>query len=397
MTNRLYYDNCYLTGFDAVVISCEESDGKYLVYLDRSAFYPTSGGQPYDTGDIAGAEVLDVYVDKNGDVCHVTDRPLSAGSRVHGKIDWNRRFDHMQQHAGEHMLANAVYRLLGGTTIGLHLGAEISTIDVTMPDGETHLSDDTVRMLENDVNERIWRDVAIRQWFPDEAELLALPLRKPPAVNEHVRIVQIGNEEFCACGGTHPSSAGQIGLIKILEARPARGKLRLGFVCGKRAYERLRHEHDILTGLANDLTTSYENVPDAVSSIAQQQKELALSNKRLKTELFERSLDTFVSNARTGINGARIIAEIIDSDIQAAREVANILTDKGYIVLFGIEQGDRYLYIASAPDNSDIQVNEVLSEAAKRCGGKGGGRPGFAQGSGGKEMLNIMLNIAINA
>ena len=397
MTNRLYYDNCYLTEFDTVVTSCEASEGKYNVYLDRSVFYPTSGGQPFDTGMISGANVIDVFVDNCGDVCHVTDMPFTVGQSVHGRIDWDRRFDHMQQHAGEHMLANAVYRLLGGTTIGLHLGADISTIDVTMPNGETHLPIETITALEDDVNARIWKDVSIRQWFPDADELKTLPLRKPPAVNEHVRIVQIGEEEFCACGGTHPSSAGQIGLLKILEAKPARGKLRLGFVCGKRAYSRLRSEHDMLTLLANELTTSYENVPDAVSLLMSQHKELTLSNKRLQTELLERSLDSFMKNARIGLNGEKIIAEFVDSDIQAAREAANMLTDKDYTVFFGIEQNGKCLYIASAPPNSRLRVNEIFSKAAKQCGGKGGGRPDFVQGSGGKEMLEVMLNIAVNA
>ena len=140
MINRLYYDDTYLTKFDATVVECIEKNGKYIVRLDQSAFYPTSGGQPYDTGTLNNASVTDVYVDSEGEVWHEIDAQLFAGEKVHGSIDWERRFDHMQQHAGEHMLANAAYRLIGGGTIGLHLGAEVSSIDMTLPEGRTRIT-----------------------------------------------------------------------------------------------------------------------------------------------------------------------------------------------------------------------------------------------------------------
>ena len=145
----------------------------------------------------------------------------------------------MQQHAGDHMIAGAIHRLLGGVTIGLHVGDEVSTIDVAMPGGATHLSAGDVRRIERDVNEHIQRDVPIRCWFPAPDELRALPLRKPPTVAEHVRVVAIGDDEMVACGGTHPSSAGQLGLVKIVSATPARGKLRVAFLAGGRALDGL--------------------------------------------------------------------------------------------------------------------------------------------------------------
>ena len=256
MTDRLYYNDTYLREFDAQVLECCEKDGNYHVKLNRSAFYPTSGGQPFDTGVLGGANVSDVYVDNDGEVWHVVDAALTEGTGVHGVIDWERRFDHMQQHAGEHMLANAAYRIIGGGTIGLHLGLEISTIDMNLPEGRTHITADELRALEDDVNSRIQRNVPIRQWFPEADELASLPLRKAPTASEHVRIVQIGELEFCACGGTHPASAGEIGLVKIVEARPSRGKLRLGFVCGKRAYELLRNNYDLIHATADMLSTS---------------------------------------------------------------------------------------------------------------------------------------------
>ena len=169
MTDRLYYEDAYLTEFDGRVVECAEKDGTFHVRLNRSAFYPTSGGQPHDTGTLNGAAVTDVYVGEDDrDVWHVTDTPFNIGEAVHGAIDWPRRFDHMQQHAGDHMIASAIWRLLGGVTIGLHVSAEVSTIDVAMPDGATHLSDGDVRRVEDDVNARIQRDVPVRCWFPSD-------------------------------------------------------------------------------------------------------------------------------------------------------------------------------------------------------------------------------------
>ena len=180
MTDRLYYDDAYLTGFDGVAEQCIERDGAYHVRLDRSAFYPTSGGQPFDTGTINGIPVTDVYVDEGGEVWHVTAEPIPAGTAVHGAIDWPRRFDHMQQHAGDHMIASALWRLLGGVTIGLHISSDVSTIDVAMPEGVTRISPEDIRRVEDDVNARVQRDVPVRCWFPEPEELKALPLRKPP-------------------------------------------------------------------------------------------------------------------------------------------------------------------------------------------------------------------------
>ena len=156
MTNRLYYDNSYLKTFDATVLSCQSlPDGKSVVLLDRSAFYPTSGGQPFDTGSISDCEVTNVYVDDNGDVAHEISGSVRQGQLVKCQIDWQRRFDHMQQHTGEHMLAGCVYRQLNGHTIGLHLGRFDSSIDVDLPDGRTRLTDSELNNLEDELNAHI--------------------------------------------------------------------------------------------------------------------------------------------------------------------------------------------------------------------------------------------------
>ena len=200
MTHRLYYDQTYLRAFDAQVLEVRREEARALIRLDQSAFYPTSGGQPYDTGTLGGEAIRDVFVDEAGEVWHAVrpETPLRAGDSVHGEIDWARRFDHMQQHGGEHLLAGMVYRQLCGTTIGLHLGAEDSTIDVTLPDGRTHLTDSELAALEDEVNLHIQEDLPIRCWFPSPEELARLPLRKAPTVTEHVRVVAMGEVEMVA-------------------------------------------------------------------------------------------------------------------------------------------------------------------------------------------------------
>lgn len=388
MTNRLYYDNTYLTEFDATVVECIKKDDKYIVRLDQSAFYPTSGGQPYDTGTLNDALVTDVYVDADGEVWHEINKEIVSGMAVHGKIDWERRFDHMQQHAGEHLLANAAYRLIGGGTIGLHLGSEISSIDMTLPEGRTRITDEELKALEDDVNQRIQRNVPIRQWFPDSAELAELPLRKAPTVSEHVRIVQIGELEYCACGGTHPSSAGQIGLVKIVDARPSRGKLRISFVCGKRAFDLLRKSYDLLHATADYLSTSVDNVPTAVCSMDEECKQANRELNSIRKELLLSKADSYIAKAEVNENGVHIIAEFVDADVNAGRELAtHLIKQPRTVAIIGIKQASNCAYIICRSEDVDMACGAALSAAARKCGGKGGGKPDFAQGGGPMEML----------
>jgi len=391
MTNRLYYDNTYLTEFDAVVHECAPKADKYIIRLDQSAFYPTSGGQPYDTGIISGAEVTDVYVDSNGEVWHEVNSSFDVGCAVHGAIDWERRFDHMQQHAGEHMLANAAYRLLHGETIGLHLGNDVSSIDMTLPEGRTHITTEEIMALEDDVNSRIQRDVPIRQWFPDKEEITRLPLRKPPTVDEHIRIVQIGDLEFCACGGTHPSTAGQIGLVKIVDARPARGKLRLTFVCGKRAFDLLRKNYDLLHKTSDAISTSYENVPALVKAMDEEVKRLTRELSSARKELLISNASVMLDRAVINENGVRIVSEFVEADTTAARELATYLIETPRtIAVIGAKTTANYSYVVCRSNDVDCNCGACLSSAAKKTGGKSGGRPDFAQGGGLQEMLSCI-------
>ena len=383
MTNRLYYSDAYLKRFKAQVLRClPQEAGNSVVYLDQSAFYPTSGGQPFDTGTLGGLPVTDVFVDEAGDVAHVVQGCLHPGDAVEGLIDWERRFDHMQQHAGEHILAGCVFRQLQGHTNGLHLGHSDSSIDVDFPDGCTQLSDAALYALEDDANAHIQADVPIRCWFPEAEELAGLPLRKPPTVQNHVRVVQIGDDEFCACGGTHPSSAGQIGLVKILDARPSRGKLRLSFVCGRRANLSYRAYLEAAKQLSAILSADIDHLPQAASEALQKLKDAQYHLNAERALHAVEKLSAVLAEAPV-VNGIRIVCHCFDGiDAHALQQCASLASEKEKTVaLLGskTESGCLLLFARSGDVNADMGL--ILREACARHSGKGGGKSDFARGS----------------
>jgi len=393
MTDRLYYNDAYLTEFDACVLACEAREDGFHARLDRSAFYPTSGGQPFDTGTLGGRAVRDVYVDEGGEVWHVLDGPLDIGGAVHGRIDWARRFDHMQQHAGDHMIASALWRLLGGVTIGLHISADVSTIDVAMPEGVTRISPEDIRRVEDDVNAHVQRDVPVRCWFPDPEELRALPLRKPPTVSEHVRVVAIGEDEMVACGGTHPATAGQLGLVKILGVAPARGKMRVSFLAGMRALNDYRTVHEQAHGAAALLSTSTENLPAHVQALQEALKKAEFELNRLRRDVTLRELKDLLPHAPRLQGGAAVIARMLEGDASLVKEAASrLIKQPGVIALLGAPVADgKATFVFARSQDVSLNMGALLSGAAKPLGGKGGGRPDFAQGGGPAEVLEAAM------
>ena len=387
MTERLYYDNAYLTEFDAQVLACRPSGENFDVLLNRSAFYPTSGGQPFDTGVLGDAKVVDVNV-TDGEVWHTVTRPLAVGETVHGKIDWARRFDHMQQHAGDHMIASALHRLMGGVTIGLHVGDEVSTIDVAMPEGVTRISDEDIRRIEMDVNERIQRDVPVKCWFPSEEELETLPLRKKPTVSEHIRIVAIGEDEMVACGGTHPSAAGQIGLVKIVSVAPARGKMRVAFLAGQRALNDYFKCHQASHAAAELFSTGVENLVNSISAMQEKLRNAEFELVKLKKEQLLSRAQEMIDAAETLPDGAKLIAQFVDADAMLLRELTSKLIESpGVIALMGAKNGGQAVYVFGRSADVDVNMGTLLRDSARPLGGKGGGKPDFAQGGGCAEIL----------
>ncbi len=371
-TERLYYDDAFLRSFDAAVIAVRE-DG--WAALDRSAFYPTSGGQPFDTGTLTGARgqvrVLDVEAE-DGVVWHKTDLPLTAGERVRGDIDWERRWDHMQQHAADHMLAGAAWQLFGGVTIGLHLGAEDSSIDLDLPGGRTHLTEAETRALEETVNRRVQQDDPIRCWFPAPDELARLPLRKQPTVTEHVRVVAMGDYEMVPCGGTHPRSTGQIGPVKILSCAPARGKMRLRFLAGMRAVNYFRLAAACAESLAAALSAG---LPDACNALARE-REGALSRQKESTQrLAQAALQVLEAEKKGSVYAAHLVFADHDTLLGAAREIITRQPEAAALLSCPGKNGRMLLFARGAACRQD------MARLLRECGARGGGKPDLAQGS----------------
>ena len=390
MTHRLYYNAPYQTGFDAQVLACRPAGDAFEVLLDQSAFYPTSGGQPFDTGTLGDVRVTDVNVTDAGEVWHTVTAPIAQGSAVHGCIDWPRRFDHMQQHAADHMIASALHRLLGGVTIGLHISTDVSTIDVAMPGGATRISEEDVRRIEADVNERIQRDVPIRCWFPEADELAALPLRKAPTVTEHVRIVAIGTDEMVACGGTHPSTAGQLGLVKIVSVTPARGKMRVAFLAGARAMADYARCAGAAHGAASLLSTGVENLTAAVAALQERMKAAEYELNRLRREQLLAQAPQMLAEAEMLPDGTRLVARFVPADGALLRDLASgMIGTGGTVALLGAmnPDGQTAMYVFARSADVVLDAGALLREAARPLGGKGGGRPDFAQGGGCPEIL----------
>ena len=381
ITNRLYYDNAYLTAFDAQVIAVREKDGAMEAALDQSAFYPTSGGQPYDTGTLNGLRVTDVTVEENI-VWHRVEGTLNAGDKVHGEIDWPRRFDHMQQHGADHVLAGACYELFGGVTIGLHLGEEVSSIDMTLPGGRTHLTEAEIDQLETLVNQRIQRDEPVRCWFPEEEELASLPLRKKPTVTEHVRIVAFGDYEMVACGGTHPGTAAQLGVVKVISCAPARGKMRLTFVAGMRAVKYLQQCAWAAQKIAKEVSS---DIPGAHEAYLREKENAKENRQQLMLRLTDAAIDTIKNSGE----------KLPDSGMMYVQHVP-FLDRAGLIHAAGtLTKGGNAVALLSCPDKNGCAViflrsadrTEDMSALLRQCGARGGGKSDMAQGSAADESI----------
>ena len=392
MTERLYYDDAYLWEFDGKVTRVRpgKKQGTWEAALDRSAFYPTSGGQPYDTGKLvfAGGEacVTDVEADRDGEVWHTLDRMIPEGTEVHGVIDGKRRTDHMEQHGGEHMLAGAVWEKLRGTTIGLHLGQDDSTIDVALPEERTHLTEEEIRLLEDTVNGRIRLDAPIRCWFPEKEELASLPLRKAPTVQEHVRIVAMGDFEMVACGGTHPSSTGRIGMLKILSVIPAKGKARISFVCGGRAAAVFQKYMRCADKAGAALSCPVEKLSRAASDLKSRLAEAERKANRFETrELLEKFRQAESTGELKGITLSAVITEETDARAVAAA-VSEYISGKGKLLL--LAAGERLTFARS----EDVPVD--MAVLIRRVG-RGGGRPELAGGAGIPECVNVARKILV--
>jgi len=377
VTERIYYTDPTCLEFDATVVSSETVDGRFVVVLDRTAFYPTSGGQPYDTGTIDGTAVTDVVDREDGSIGHVVGAPIETGARVHGRIDWARRFDHMQQHTGQHILSAAFDRLHHARTVGFHLGAALSTLDL-----DKVLGADALATAESEANRIVWenRPVSIRVATPDEAA--AMTFRKEPTRSGPLRVIEVEGFDMSACGGTHVERAGQVGVIAIRSWEKFRGGMRLEFACGARALREFRVLRDAVAGSLRCLSVAPQELPSAIEGAQTENKDLRRTIRDLGERLAVHEAAALVQRARA-IGSARILVDALEGwDQQGLKALASAAAGQPGVVVALISAGDPALVVIARASDVRLDAAAVLKALVQRFGGKGGGKPELAQGGG---------------
>jgi alanyl-tRNA synthetase len=377
MTTRLYYTDPALLEFSGVVTDVLEASGRTALVLDRTAFYPTSGGQPFDTGTLNDVRVEDVIELEDGRIAHVVAEPLALRVTVNGRIDGPRRFDHMQQHTGQHVLSAAFDRVHHARTVSFHLGSDTSTIDLAAV-----LSAEEVSAAEQEANRIVWEDRPVRVRFVPEAEAASLPLRKEPARGGTLRLVDVDGFDLSACGGTHVVSTGRIGIIAVTGFERFKGGTRLGFVCGGRALARFRQQRDVIASAVGRLSVAPGELPGAIERLQEDiraQKQVA---RGLQQRLVRHDAEAYVA-AASDITGLRLVAERVEGwDAQGLKALASEIAARPRHAAVLLNSDTPPLIVIARAADLSLDAGAMLKRLTAQFGGKGGGRPELAQGGG---------------
>ncbi len=363
MTVKLYRQDAYQKEFASTVLETQENS----VRLEATAFYPSAGGQAFDTGFLNGIKVLEVK-EKDGAIWHRLETPLEVGTAVSGQIDWARRFDHMQQHTGEHLLGQAFFRL-SRYVIAVNMEHSVCTLDL----GE-ETTWETAMQAESDVNAAIWAALPIRSYEVPDSEIAQIPLRRTPKVSGMIRVVQIGEYDYSACGGTHTNSSSEVGMLKIFKLERIKGgATRVYFNCGSRLLADYRFKHDFMAGLGLRFSSALEVVPARVDSALEDLNKARLEVANLKTQLAARIAASFLKGV--------VVYQL--EDVTLLPDLAKACTMRDQLVaILGATDGSRAFLAVTCGAGVKQQANELLKIGLPFIEGKGGGKPDLAQGSG---------------
>jgi alanyl-tRNA synthetase len=378
MTDRLYYTDSYQLGFDATIVACDPRGELYGVVLDRTAFYPTSGGQPFDVGRLGEAVVRDVIDADDGGIVHIVDRALPVHAAVSGLVDWKRRFDHMQQHTGQHVLSAAFDRVCGARTESFHLGAASATIDL-----DREVSAEKISAAEDGANRVVWEDRPVTVTVASAEEAKSLPLRKESLRTGPLRLVDIQDFDLSACGGTHVARTGAIGVIAVAGWEKFRGGTRIEFLCGNRALGRFREWRDALAATTRHLSVQPPDLATAVEKLQNDVKALQKTIRAQQEQLAHHEARGLVARAeRTG--DRLVLADAPEgwdaAGLKALAAAATTLEPGLVVALFTRVQPAQA--VVAAGSAAGIDAAAVLKTLLARFGGKGGGKPELAQGGG---------------
>jgi alanyl-tRNA synthetase len=378
MTKRLYYEDAYIKTFQAAVVERLAFNKRPAVVLDRTAFYPTGGGQPFDRGTLDGVKVVDVVARADGAVIHVLAGDL-PGDQVTGELDWARRFDHMQHHTGQHILSAAFWQAAEARTVGFHLGEESVTIDLDRP----HIAPAALDTAEDLANQIVTQNLPVRIWFPTDEEMASLELRKEPTVEGKVRVVQIGAFDVVACGGTHVAHTGEVGVVKVLKLDKRGEVTRVEFRCGGRALLDYRQKNALVNKLAAELTVGHWEIDEAVARLRAEDKSLRAELNRAHARLLESEAGELLKAAAEHGNLRIVRRASVDRQVRDLNQLASRLARSPHTVaLLGLA-GDKAQLILARSDDLSHDMVPILKRALRVLGTeRGGGRPGFASGGG---------------
>lgn len=364
ITEKLYESNSYIGSFEAVVLSCEQNERGYKSILDKTAFFPQGGGQPCDKGFISGIDVFDVQIE-NGEIFHFTKTPLETGKTVKGEIDFARRFNFMQNHTAEHIVSGLVFKKYGYSNIGFHLNENEVTFDF---DG--FFSESQLKELEFEANRRVWQNLKVTSFYPDNSELKNISYRSKSGIDGEIRLVSIENTDICACCAPHVKSTGEIGLIKFLGTEKQHGGTRIFMRCGEFALSDYDKKHKEIKRIGEALSTKEDEVFNAVLSLCERLENEKQTLKDYREKLIDYQIKTFDSSKMA------ILSEY--SDIKDLQVLADGLhkTYGGVRIAFGInKEGCSFVMCGDS---------EILEEEFKKLKTvfsiKGGGRGEIRQG-----------------
>jgi len=389
MTKKLYHDDQYLQEFSSEVVEETQINGKPGIVLKQTAFYPASGGQPHDMGTLNDIVVVDVIEDENHRIVHLLEKPLK-GQHVKGRIDWQRRLDHMQHHTGQHVLSEVFLKEFEAETISFHLGEESSTIDLN----QTGLGHDAITRVEFLANQIIFENRRVIAHTVSKSELDQFPLRKPPAVENRIRVVEVKNFDYSPCGGTHCSRTGEIGILKISRYEHYKGGTRIHFVCGLRALKDYQRKSEIIRHLTTSMSSGEGDLYQNILKVQENYKFLRLKYENLKKHVLDNEAQELFSE-RKKIGDIYIVKRIFENRDQKelkflAKKILNTVPDT--IILFGAKSEGKASLLFQRSDELPFDMGQLMKKACTAIKGRGGGRPQQAQGGGpdGDKLANAL-------
>ncbi|MFC4409098.1 alanine--tRNA ligase-related protein [Chungangia koreensis] len=393
LKDRFYYIDAYMQEFDAIVLNEGEDDRGRYVILDNTAFYPTGGGQPHDTGLLNEVPVIDVE-EVDEEIRHYIADTLHKGDQVVGRVNWERRFDHMQQHAGQHILTAAFVELFDIQTVSFHLGKELVSIDLDVEE----VSSEQLQEAERLANRIILENRPIETKFVSEADLDQYKLRKALAVTDEIRLVIIPEFDYNGCGGTHPSTTGQVSAIKVLSTERQKKKVRIHFVCGDRVLAQLHKKNEIVSEAMKSLSSPEEEVPEVIEKILATNRALEKSLEASKEELLVFEANGLMEKVQDGM----VTSAFISRSIQELQKLARLVVGQHseVIVLFASESDGKLQFVAAKGDFVKQSMKEISTNVLTAINGKGGGSDSFVQGGGERSMsaeeLLVLMREALN-